>query len=132
MCNIVRCPFFVIALLPRSRGPAKGAKDVGLSSNSRPKFKRNSGKFKPKSRGKPVVRGKEKEKRAQPSVGPGSDGEAVITTGAKRKRQEQQGEGKQEGDKRFKGNAGVPAPSGLGTRLTGVCVLVCVCQVQCW
>ncbi|CAI8035157.1 hypothetical protein GBAR_LOCUS19750, partial [Geodia barretti] len=31
------------------------------------------------------------------------DGEAVIRTGAKRKRQELQGEGKQEGDKKFKG-----------------------------
>ncbi|CAI8023889.1 hypothetical protein GBAR_LOCUS13936, partial [Geodia barretti] len=32
-----------------------------------------------------------------------SDGEAVIRTGAKRKRQELQGEGKQEGHKKFKG-----------------------------
>ena len=31
------------------------------------------------------------------------DGEAVIRTGAKRKRQELQGEGKQEGHKKFKG-----------------------------
>ena len=95
--------------MPRSRGPGKGGKDVGLSSSSRPKFKRNnSGKFKSKSRVKPAAKGKEKD-AAEPA---GREGEAVVTPGAKRKRQEQGGGGG--GDKRFKGKVGVLVCSGRG------------------
>ena len=104
----------------RSRGAGKGAKDVGLSANSRPKFKRNSRKFKSKFRGKGAA---SKEKGAPVAVDPDISGGEPEKVGTKRPRRRELG---QQGDKKFKCRWMTP----LSWEIARECVCVCAVLVR--